>query len=55
MYISVSEIGNNKWTLSAMISQRKNGGNSVGTLYKVVLGEVAFRCDNINIQQQGAR
>jgi len=37
-----------------MMSQRKNGRDSVGTLYRVVLGEVAFRYDNVNLQQQGA-
>jgi len=39
-----------KWTL-----QRKNGRDSVGTLYRVVLGEVAFCYDNVNLQQKGAR
>jgi len=34
-----------------MMSQRKNGRNSVGTLYRVVLGEVAFRYDNSNKKQ----
>ena len=45
-----------------MTSQCRNGGDSVGTLYMVVLGEVAFhymvvlgevafRYDNVNIQQ----
>jgi len=38
-----------------MTSQRKNGHNSVGTLYRVVLREVTFRCDNVNLQQKGAR
>jgi len=38
-----------------MTSQRKNGHNSVGTLYRVVLGEMAFHY-NVNLQQkeQGA-
>jgi len=28
------------WTLSTITSQHKNGGNSGGTLYRVVLGEM---------------
>ena len=39
------------WILSAMASQCKNGSDSVGTLCRVVLGEVAFCYDNVNIQQ----
>jgi len=34
-----------------MTSQRKNGHDSVGTLYRVVLGEVAFPYDNVNLEQ----
>jgi len=33
----------------------KNGCDSVGTLYRVALGEVAFSYHSINLQQQGAR
>jgi len=35
------------------MSQHKNGGNSGGTLYTVVLGEMAFSYDNVYILQQG--
>jgi len=44
-----------QWTLSAMTSQHKNGGDSRGTLYRVVLGEMAFSYDNIYMLQQGGR
>ena len=37
------------------MSQHKNGGDSVGTLYRVVLEEMAFSYDNIYILQQGGR
>ena len=37
------------------MSQHKNGGDNVGTLYRVVLGEMAFSCDNVYILQQGGK
>jgi len=36
-----------------MMSQNKNSVDSRGTLYRVVLGEIAFSYDNIYILQQG--
>jgi len=36
-----------------MTSQNKNGGNSRGTLYRVVLVEMVFSYDNVYILQQG--
>ena len=39
------------WTLSALTSQLKNDGNSVGILYRVVLREMVFRYKIIYIQQ----
>jgi len=42
-----------QWTLSAITSQHKNGGDSGGTLYRVVLGEMVFSYNNVYILQQG--
>ena len=36
-----------------MMSQNKNSVDSRGTLYRVVLGEIAFSYDDIYILQQG--
>jgi len=43
------------WTLSAMMSQNKNGSDSRGTLYRVVLREMAFSYVNVYILQQLGR
>jgi len=42
-----------QWTLSTMKSQHKNGRDNSGTLYREVLGEMAFSYDNVYILQQG--
>ena len=41
-------------TLSALTSQHKNSSDRVKTLlYRVVLGDMTFYYDDVNIQQQG--
>jgi len=35
------------------MSQNKNGGDSRGTLYRVISGEMTFSYDNVYVLQQG--